>query len=263
MPLLPKDRHARKLDKGTTPPRKLFIGGGLITVAYVSGNRLLDALPASELDAIRDDLTILTLKAHQSIHSIGQVMSHVDFPIDAVLSVVATLKNGDTVEVGTTGNESFVQSEAALESWLSSRTSFCQVEGRVARMDIVCFERYMKTSDNFARFMRVNLRAVLFSSQQFTVCNIKHNILERSARWLAMTADRVGRPQFTLAHEFLAIMLGVRRASVTEAADKLHQLGAISYQRGLVTIVDGAILQKASCECYEASKTAFTASLTS
>ena len=263
MPLLLKERHARNPDRGTAPPRKLLAGGRLITVAYVGGNQLLDALPTSELDAIRDDLTILTLKAHQSTHSIGRAMSHVDFPIDAVLSVVATLKNGDTVEVGTTGNESFVQSEAALESWLSSRTSFCQVEGHVARMDIVCFDRYMKTSDIFARFMRLNLRAVLFSSQQYTVCNIKHNVLERSARWLAMTADRVGRPQFALAHEFLAIMLGVRRASVTEAADKLHQLGAITYQRGIVTIADAGILKQASCECYEASKSAFTTSLSS
>jgi CRP-like cAMP-binding protein len=231
------------------------------TVAYSSGNRLVDVLMANGLPDLKDDITIVRLKAHQSTNSIGKTMHHVDFPIDAVLSVVATLKNGDTVEVGTTGNERFVQSEAALESALSPRTSFCQVQGRVGRMDIKRFDEYMKTSDIFGRFMRKNLSAVLFSSQQFTVCNIKHSVIERCARWLAMTADRVGKPHFTLAHEFLAIMLGVRAVSVTEAADKLHEMGAITYCRGAVTIVDGDILKRSSCECYEASKAAFDVSL--
>jgi len=171
------------------------------------------------------------------------------------------LKNGDTVEVGTVGSESFVESEATLNASVSSRTAFCQVEGRVCRMRIERFEERMTSSPGFARFMRQNVRAVLFSSQQFTVCNVKHSILERCARWLAMTSDRVGRPEFTLTHEFLAIMLGVRRASVSEAADELYRTGAIKYQRGSVIVVDTAILRGSACECYDASKSAFAESL--
>lgn len=227
--------------------------------AYTSGNRLLDTLPADELADL--DLTIVTLRAHQSTHSKGKTMHHVDFPIDAVLSVVATLKNRDTVEVGTTGKESFVQSEAALESKLSARSSFCQVKGRVARTSIENFDRRMKTSDVIAGAVRRNLSAVLFSSQQFTACNVKHTVLERCARWLAMTADRVGGAQFNLAHEFLAIMLGVRREGELEASDKLVQMGAIKYNRGNITIVDSGLLLNASCECYGASKEAFDKAL--
>jgi CRP-like cAMP-binding protein len=230
-------------------------------VAYSSGNRLLDALPPRDVAGLIDDLTVITLKAHQSTQSIGKPITHVDFPIDAVLSVVAMLKNGDTIEVGTVGTESFVESEATLNASLSSRTAFCQVEGRVCRMRIERFQERMTSSTEFAGFMRRNVRAVLFSSQQFTVCNVKHSILERCARWLAMTADRVGRPEFMLTHESLAIMLGVRRASVSEAADELHQMGAITYQRGTVVIVDATILVQSACECYEASKSAFTESL--
>jgi CRP-like cAMP-binding protein len=188
-------------------------------------------------------------------------MSHVDFPIDAVLSVVATLKNGDSVEVGTVGSESFVASDAALNSTWSSRTSFCQVQGTVGQMTIDRFDARMGASGAFPRFMRQNVRATLFSTQQFVACNIKHTVLQRCARWLAMTADRVGRPNFTLTHEFLAIMLGVRRAGVSEAADTLHQLGAIEYRRGAVTIVDRAILEGVACECYEACKATFASSL--
>jgi CRP-like cAMP-binding protein len=233
----------------------------MTVVQYSSGNRLLDALPASDLASLERDLTIVTLKAHQSTHSAGRVMSHVDFPIDAVLSVVATLKNGETVEVGTVGSESFVESDAALESSIASRTAFCQVQGSVGRMSLACFEERMTTSAMFARFMRHNVRAVLFSSQQFTVCNLKHSVLQRCARWLAMTADRVGRPQFTLTLEFLAIMLGVPSAKVAEAADALQIMGAIEYRKGAVTVVDGGSLERVACECYEASKSAFAESL--
>ena len=228
---------------------------------YSGGNQLLDALPAADSATLERDLTIVALKAHQATHSIGQAMTHIDFPIDAVLSVVATLKNGATVEVGTVGNESFVESEAALHSAVSSRTAFCQVEGRVGRMTLESFEGRMETSPVFARFMRHNVRATLFSTQQFTVCNVQHNVLQRSARWFAMTADRVGRPHFTLTPEFLAIMLGVRPTAVSEASDALQQTGAIDYRRGVVTIVDRGILERVACECYNACKASFAVSL--
>ena len=207
------------------------------------------------------DLAIVTLKAHQSTHLIGRAIAHVDFPMDAVVAVVAFLVNGDIVEVGTVGREGFVESEAALGSSLSSRTSFCQVQGLVARMSLECFVKRMDTSVEFARLMRCNVRAALFSSQQLTVCSAVHSVLERCARWIAMTSDRVGRPQFNLTHEFLALMLGVRRATVTEAANQLQQIGAIEYSRGIVTFVDAVVLERIVCECYKTSKEAFAASL--
>jgi CRP-like cAMP-binding protein len=229
---------------------------------YSGGNHLLDALPAADSGDLERDLTIVDLRAHQSTHSIGKPITHVDFPIDAVLSVVATLKNGATVEVGTVGSESFVESEAVLHSAVSSRTSFCQVEGRVGRMSLERFDQRMETSAVFARFMRHNVRAVLFSAQQFTVCNIKHSILQRSARWFAMTEDRVGRPQFTLMLEFLAIMLGAQPTVVSDAVAALQQTGAIEYNRGgAVTIVDRGTLDRVACECYDVCKASFAASL--
>jgi CRP-like cAMP-binding protein len=119
----------------------------------------------------------------------------------------------------------------------------------------------MTTSAPFARLMRHNVRATLFSAQQFAACNVKRSVLQRCARWLAMTADRVGSEQFTLTHDFLSIMLGVRRAGVSEAADALHRMGAIEYRRGVVTVLDSALLQDTACECYHLCKNAFDASL--
>jgi CRP-like cAMP-binding protein len=229
--------------------------------AYSLGNRLLDALPAADASDLADDLAIITLRAKQSTQSAGERILHIDFPIDAVLSVVTTLKNGETVEVGTVGSESFVELEATLDSAVAARTSFCQVDGRVGRMRFERFAWRMKTSDTFARSMRRNVRAALYSSQQFTVCNLKHSAFQRCARWLAMTADRVNRPGFTLSREFLAIMLGAKAAVVIEATDRLEQSGAVAYRGSEVQILDPGRLHAAACECYEASKAAFSDSL--
>ena len=243
-----------------TDPSALHQNGS--SAPFSSGNRVLDALPPPDLAGLEQDLEIVSLSAHQFTHSIGGTMHHVDFPIDAVLSVVATLLNGDSVEVGTVGREGFVEADAALESTISSRTSFCQVKGRVGRMTVERFEERMTTSPQFARLMRHNVRATLFSAQQFVACNAKHSVLQRCARWLSMTADRVGSAQFTLTHDFLSIMLGVRRAGVSEAADALSRIGAIEYGRGIVTVLDKSLLEGASCECYQACRQAFATSLT-
>ncbi len=231
------------------------------TPSFVSGNRLLDSLPLSDRIDLEGDLTIIVLEAHDTTHVAGGAIGFVDFPIDAVLSVVATLENGDDVEVGTVGNESFVESDAALDSKFAQRTSFCQVRGSVRRMSLGRFEARMAASTSFASSIRRNVRATLFSAEQFAACNVKHSIQQRCARWFSMTHDRVGGAGFVLTHEFLAIMLGVRRASVSEAAEALQTLGAISYQRGAVAVLDRALLNAAACECYEACKLAFGAAL--
>jgi CRP-like cAMP-binding protein len=229
--------------------------------AYRLGNRLLDSLPTDHASDLAGDVVILTLKAKQSTQSAGERIAHVDFPIDAVLSVIATLKTGETVEVGTVGNESFVELEAALDSTLASRSSFCQVDGRVGRMNIERFQERMATSDGFARAMHTNVRAALFSSQQFAVCNLKHTVVQRCARWLAMTADRVARPQFSLSREFLAIMLGAKTAVVAEAAERLEEAGAVAYRGSDVRVLDAGALHDAACECYALSNAAFAASI--
>ncbi len=228
---------------------------------YSSGNSVLDALPQGELAGVEADLDIITLEAHKYTQSPGGVIDHVDFPIDAVLSVVAILENGDTVEVGTVGSEGFVESDAVLSSFVAQRTSFCQVRGTVGRMSIERFRDRMATSDSFARLMRRNVRAALFSTQQFVACNAKHSIVQRCAKWLSMTDDRVRGNRFVLTHDFLAIMLGVRRAGVSEAADALQRAGAITYRRGSVTVLDRALLNSTACECYQACKVAFAQSL--
>lgn len=262
-PISSRRRHGGNSHSGRPSRRhaQLHRDRRVIAAVYSSGNHLLDALPPLELAGLEKDLHIVPLSARRSTQSAGRAMNHVDFPIDAVLSVVATLKNGESVEVATVGRESFVESDATFDSGVSSRTSFCQVQGRVQRMTIERFQKHMTTSVPFARLMRHNVRASLFSAQQFTACNVKHSVLQRCARWLAMTADRVGSPQFRLTQEFLAIMLGVRPALVSEAAEALQRMGAIEYRQGVVRILDGPALEASACECYQVCKRAFAESL--
>jgi hypothetical protein len=224
-----------------------------------SGNRLLDALSSRDLFDIEHDVQIVMMKAHQPSLSAGQPVQHVHFPIDAVLSIIVTL-NGQSIEVGTIGNESFVEGEAALGGVLAARSTICQVEGRVGRMPIDVFQERLG-SDSFARLMRNNVGASLYCTQQYLACNAKHSTLARCARWLLMTGDRAGRAQFTLNRDFLGIMLSVHEDEMRQVTGELTRLGAVTYSKANVSIVDAHLLEQLSCECYSSYKAAFAKSL--
>jgi hypothetical protein len=114
---------------------------------------------------------------------------------------------------------------------------------------------------SFARLMRKGVGASLYCTQQYLACNVKHSTLARCARWLLMTADRAGRVQFTLSREFLGIMLSVDEGDMRQAIGELTRLDAITYCKSNLTISDAYILERLSCECYLACKTAFAKSL--
>jgi hypothetical protein len=228
---------------------------------HLYGNRLLDARPSPERERMPPGTHIRTLKRWEATNEGGGPFGHVDFPIDAVLSVFAIFVNGDVCEVGTVGCEGFLEADAALDVDTARRPSSCQVAGRVVRMPIETFREELRSSVPFARIVRRNVSARLFTAEQFTACNVKHALLERCARCILMTRDRVGRDEFALTHEVLATMLGVRRASVSVAAEKLQQLGAITYRRGVVAVRDADVLLGSACDCYQSSKHAFERSL--
>jgi hypothetical protein len=228
---------------------------------HLCGNRLLDARSDRDRERMYPGLQVRSMQRDDLSHQRGAIFGHVDFPIDAVLSVVVTFLNGDVCEVGTVGCEGFLEADAVLDVDYARRTSYCQVAGRIVRMPLATFRSEMRSSAPFARTVRRNVSARLFTSEVLTACNLKHALIERCARWMLMTRDRVGRNEFPLTHDLLSIMLGVRRAGVSMAAASLQQQGAISYRRGNVTVRDDALLRAAACECYEASKDAYAWSL--
>jgi CRP-like cAMP-binding protein len=228
---------------------------------YSSGNHLLDALSSFGAIGLQSDLEVITLPSRHWLAPYAGPRHHVDFPIDAVISIIATLRSGESIEVGNVGREGFVETDAALESDTARRGSFCQVSGTVARMSLHRFRERMHENTSFARLMRRSIKATLFTAQQFAACNARHDVEARGARWLLMTRDRIGRDSFPLTHDSLAIMLGVRRASVTVAVQSLQAFGAVFHTRGVVTITNETTLRAAACECYEDCKDAFRESL--
>jgi CRP-like cAMP-binding protein len=191
----------------------------------------------------------------------GESFTHLIFPIDCIMSIVVWFADGSTTEVGTVGREGFVPVEILARQRIAQRSTICQVAGNAAIMHREVFFRAMDQGGEFSAFVHRNANARLFIAEQLTACNAKHDLIRRCARWLLMTRDRIGRNEFRLTHEFLAMMLGVRRAGVTQAAGHLQDAGAITYYRGHVTIIDEDRLITAACECYPLIRHMFEAAL--
>lgn len=228
---------------------------------YEGGNRLLDALPAERRLPLTIDLRVVTVDRREHVTEPGSVFDRVDFPIDAVYSIVATGRNGELAEVGTVGREGFIPVQLAAGARVERRTTSCQIGGRVARMPLETFRRALEDDGIFRELARRNLEARLFAAEQLNACNLMHAVIERVARWLLITRDRVGRDEFPLTHDFLAAMLGVRRAGVTQAAGTLHEAEAIAYRRGQVTIQDPLRLEEMACDCYRATREVYEQAL--
>ena len=202
-----------------------------------------------------------TIERGQSLANPGSSPGDVVFPISALISVVVVFENGSTNEVGVVGSEGFVPVEPAVGAGHVQRTAFCQIAGEGVCVGVSAFRAMMEQRTELFALVQRNVGARLFAAEQLVGCNIAHSLRERCARWLLMTRDRVGKNEFPLTHDFLAMMLGVRRASVTEIAGELQDEGAIRYQRGLVTMVDERKLAERACECYAAITDAFERAL--
>jgi hypothetical protein len=225
------------------------------------GNRLLDALPGPHAGEILPAARIVRVKRGETTTLQDRVMEHVDFPITALMSVKGTLENGSVCEVASVGSEAFVEIDAALSSQIALRSAECQFGGEVARMALRDFERALERSRPFAALVRRAVRARVFVTEQTALCNLRHDIVQRLARWLLVARDRLQRPDFDVTHEYLATILGVRRAGVSTAAAELEGEGAIEQQRGNVMIRDADRLAAIACECYAVCRDAIGESL--
>jgi CRP-like cAMP-binding protein len=211
------------------------------------------------LSALSRDLQIRFLPRMEKVNlAVRQVLieptlpiSHVYLPLSGVVSLVITLKGGETVEIGTVGNEGLVGTAVFLGADRSPLKALCQVAGQALRMRTESFRQSLNESAAFGEVVRRYTHGLLNQIAQTTACNHVHSVQQRMCRWLLTTHDRVGADEFQLTQEFLAQMLGVRRPSVTVAACMLQRAGLIRYQRGRIHIVDRAGLEAGACECYE------------
>ncbi len=217
-------------------------------------NRLLAALPASDRDQLLTRLTEVFLKVKTVLFEPGQAVDAVYFPLDGVVSLVTPLEDGAIVEVATVGNEGLVGVPAVLGGRLAVR-AISQVAGRCLTMETSAFVYEISKRGALARLVDRYVQALFGQISQAAACNRLHSNEERLSRWLLMSHDRIGVDQFFITQEFLAQMLGSRRATVTLSASILQRAGFIKYQRGHIEVVDRSGLEGAACECYQVIRT--------
>jgi CRP-like cAMP-binding protein len=213
-------------------------------------NRILAALPADELGRIRPGLERVDLPLRQVLSDPNRPISHVYFVEEGVVSIVGVMADGAAVETATVGNEGMVGMPLFLGTDRMAAQAFVQVSGHGYRMRADAFRRELAHGGALAGRLALYTQAMITLLSQNSACNRVHSAEQRCARWLLLTADRVGGGTMDLTHLFLSQMLGVRRATVTEVAGALQVRGLIEYSRGHITLVDRPGLEAAACECY-------------
>ena len=217
-------------------------------------NRLLDMMPAADLEQLMPHLREVTLHYKMSLYEADRPIKYVYFPVQGVASLVSTMSDGSSAEIGTIGNEGIVGVPVILGDTVAPTNVYIQVPGTGLRLSAGILAGLLESSAATRVLMLNYVHAFFNQVAQSAACNHFHSVEQRCCRWLLMTHDRVQTEDFMLTQEFLAMMLGVRRSGVTEAARRLKRLKFINYGRGHVTILNRAGLEKHSCECYAISK---------
>jgi CRP-like cAMP-binding protein len=176
------------------------------------------------------------------------------FPGGGFLSMLTVLEDGGMAEIATVGRKGMVGVSAVLDG--APVTSAAMVQGETDtcyRMKVEVFRQEVDRRGAFHELMTHYAQALFGFVAQSTACNAVHSVEQRLARWLLMARDRMASDDFPLTQEFVSMMLGASRPTVTVVAGTLQKAGLITYHRGHVTIVDGEKLEAASCECYRAA----------
>jgi CRP-like cAMP-binding protein len=215
-------------------------------------NRLLDALPDEDYERLHDQLRARDVQQKQDLGEAGQRIVEVHFPVNAVVSILTRMDAGSTVEIATVGNEGVVGLTVAWggDAMNPREVATVQAPGEVVSMEAGAFRAELQRQGALTSLVERYTLAYFNQVSQQVACNGLHSVEQRCARWLLLTHDRVGADEFPMTHEFLAQMLGVRRASVTVTAGALQRRGVVEFSRGRVAVVDRAGLEDAACECY-------------
>ena len=221
-------------------------------------NRLLAALPASDYARIQKHLHMNTTVTGRTLQAQGTPVTDVYFPNGGVFSVTNEMRDGALVEVATVGSEGMLGIGVFLGDRSGAGRTFQQVsDGPFPSMTVGRFVKESAAAGPFRDVVALYAQANLLQMMQGTACNALHDVTQRCCRWLLQTQDRVGSPEFLLKQEFLAIMLGVHRPTVTLIMGKLQDSGLIAIRYGRIRVLKRRRLENASCECYEVIRAHF------
>jgi CRP-like cAMP-binding protein len=222
-----------------------------------TGNRLLAALPAEDYDRLVPHLERVELELSKILFRPDEPLKYVHFPENSIVSLLTDLSDGYGIEVGLVGNEGIAGVSIAMGTDREPKIATVQGAGTALRMKAGVLRDEAKRGGPLQTYLLRYAHALMSQISQSVVCNVRHRIEGRLARWLLMYHDRKGVDEFKLTHEFIANMLGIRRAGVSMIANKLRRAGLIDYDRGLIRIIDRQGLEAVTCECYAVVKAEF------
>jgi CRP-like cAMP-binding protein len=217
---------------------------------FSTENLILYALPIDVRDHLLSELEPVSLSYSEVLYEIDDPINHVYFPTGGMVSLVSTTREGQSLEVGIVGCEGYVGLPIFLEDSVSPYRMIVQAEGAALRMKVTAFKAVCDQHGPLQELLHRYAQLLIREITQSALCICFHSLEARFCRWLLVCRDKVKSDEFHLTQEFLADMLGVRRAGISVAAGVIQSLGLIRYNRGHITIVDREGLEAASCECY-------------
>lgn len=221
------------------------------------GNRLLAALPSDEYERIVPGLQKVSFSLGEVVYEFGGQLDYVYFPTTAIVSLLYTMENGSSAEMGLTGNDGVVGIALFMGGGTMPNRAVVQSAGHALRMKVKLLKDEFARGGQFQHLLLRYTQALITQISQTAVCNRLHAVDQQLCRWLLLSHDRVQADELIMTQELIADMLGVRREGVTVAAGRLQDAGAISYVRGHIKILDRAKLEETVCECYRVVKNEF------
>jgi CRP-like cAMP-binding protein len=214
-------------------------------------NRFLATMPPADFEQLRPYLRVVELKRHAVIHETGKPVDAVFFVESGLVSRVARTQADGPVEVAMVGHSGLIGLSVVLGTMVALHRTVVQIPGLALRISASDLQTVMTRSPEIRDHLLRYVQLLMSQKAQVALCNAKHEIDKRLARWLLLAHDRVGGNQLPVTHDLLAMMLGVRRAGVSEALATLEAKGVVAKSRGALKIVDQEALKAHACECYK------------
>jgi CRP-like cAMP-binding protein len=217
-------------------------------------NHLLAALAPAERERILPHLSLVPMPLGKILYESGDVLRHVYFPTNSIVSLLYVLADGASAEISVVGNEGLIGIALFMGGETTPSRAIVQSAGYAYRLIGQLLKDEFHRSGQMQLLLLRYTQALITQMAQTAVCNRHHSVDQQLCRWLLLSLDRLSSNQLTMTQELIANMLGVRREGVTEAAGKLHKLGVIRYSRGQITVLDRPQLEQLCCECYAVVK---------
>ncbi|WP_243048707.1 Crp/Fnr family transcriptional regulator [Dyella sp. RRB7] len=217
-------------------------------------NRLLAALPDAEWVRWAPHLEPVDMPLGKVLYESGSRLSHVYFPTTSIVSLLYVMEDGASAEIAVVGNDGIVGISLFMGGQSTTSRALVQSAGLGFRLKAdLMLQEFNRAGPALHLLLRYT-QALITQMSQTAVCNRHHSLDQQLCRWLLLSLDRLHSRELVMTQELIANMLGVRREGVTEAAGNLQQAGLIRYQRGHITVLDRAGLEKRTCECYAVVK---------